>query len=334
VQTELCRAEGAAIARAADILRAGGLVAFPTETVYGLGADALNAQAIPEIFAAKGRPSDNPLIAHIADKTDLSLLIDGEPCECAKKLMDAFWPGPMTLIFPKGQRVPAQVTAGLNTVAVRLPSHKVARQLIRAAGTPIAAPSANRSGRPSPTTAQHVWEDMQGRIPMILDGGSCEVGLESTVIDVTGERPRILRPGGVTHEMLQAVVGPVDVDEGVLKRLQAGAQVRSPGMKYRHYAPQGEITIVTGANAAKKIAALYDAAGENAAILAFSDADYGARRVYRLSNAPGELFAALRQLDEDQVATIYAEDVPLGGIGLAVMNRLMRAAAFRVLQAD
>ena len=332
MHTELCQADDASIRRAAALLRAGELMAFPTETVYGLGADALNGEAAARIFAAKGRPADNPLIAHIAGESGLAGLIAGEPCACARKLMRAFWPGPMTLIFPKSPRVPREVTAGLDTVAVRMPSHPVARALIRAAQTPIAAPSANRSGRPSPTTAAHVLEDMDGRIPLILDGGPCEVGLESTVVDVTGARPRILRPGGVTREMLEGVVGDVDVDEGVLHQLQAGSQARSPGMKYKHYAPKGEVTIVTGPRAAQEIARLYDAAGGRAAILAFSQADYGARRVYRLKNAPGELFAALRQLDEDGMETIYAEDVPTTGVGLAVMNRLMRAAAFRVVE--
>lgn len=332
MHTELCQADDASIRRAAALLRAGELVAFPTETVYGLGADALNGAAAARIFAAKGRPADNPLIAHIAGESGLAGLIALEPCACARKLMRAFWPGPMTLIFPKSPRVPREVTAGLDTVAVRMPSHPVARALIRAAQTPIAAPSANRSGRPSPTTAAHVLEDMEGRIPLILDGGPCEVGLESTVVDVTGARPRILRPGGVTLEMLEGVVGDVDVDEGVLHQLQAGSQARSPGMKYKHYAPKGEVTIVTGPRAAQEIARLYDAADGRAAILAFSQADYGARRVYRLKNAPGELFAALRQLDEDGMETIYAEDVPTTGVGLAVMNRLMRAAAFRVVE--
>ena len=334
MHTELCQADDASIRRAAALLRAGELVAFPTETVYGLGADALNGEAAARIFAAKGRPADNPLIAHIAGESGLAGLIAGEPCACARKLMRAFWPGPMTLIFPKSPRVPREVTAGLDTVAVRMPSHPVARALISAAQTPIAAPSANRSGRPSPTTAAHVLEDMEGRIPIILDGGPCEVGLESTVVDVTGARPRILRPGGVTLEMLEGVVGDVDVDEGVLHQLQAGSQARSPGMKYKHYAPKGEVTIVTGPRAAQEIARLYDAADGRAAILAFSQADYGARRVYRLKNAPGELFAALRQLDEDGMETIYAEDVPTAGVGLAVMNRLMRAAAFRVVEAQ
>ena len=334
MHTELCQADDASIRRAAALLRAGELVAFPTETVYGLGADALNGEAAARIFAAKGRPADHPLIAHIAGESGLAGLIAGEPCACARALMRAFWPGPMTLIFPKSPRVPREVTAGLDTVAVRMPSHPVARALIRAAQTPIAAPSANRSGRPSPTTAAHVLEDMEGRIPLILDGGPCEVGLESTVVDVTGARPRILRPGGVTLEMLEGVVGDVDVDEGVLHQLQAGSQARSPGMKYKHYAPKGEVTIVTGPRAAQEIARLYDAADGRAAILAFSQADYGARRVYRLKNAPGELFAALRQLDEDGMETIYAEDVPTTGVGLAVMNRLMRAAAFRVVEAQ
>ena len=334
MQTKVMPCDEAGIRAAADLLRRGELVGFPTETVYGLGADALNGEAAARIFAAKGRPADNPLIAHIAGESGLAGLIAGEPCACARALMRAFWPGPMTLIFPKSPRVPREVTAGLDTVAVRMPSHPVARTLISAAQTPIAAPSANRSGRPSPTTAAHVLEDMEGRIPLILDGGPCEVGLESTVVDVTGARPRILRPGGVTLEMLEGVVGDVDVDEGVLHQLQAGSQARSPGMKYKHYAPKGEVTIVTGPRAAQEIARLYDAADGRAAILAFSQADYGARRVYRLKNAPGELFAALRQLDEDGMETIYAEDVPTTGVGLAVMNRLMRAAAFRVVEAQ
>ena len=332
MHTELCQADDASIRRAAALLCAGELVAFPTETVYGLGADALNGEAAARIFAAKGRPADNPLIAHIAGESGLAGLIALEPCACARKLMRAFWPGPMTLIFPKSPRVPREVTAGLDTVAVRMPSHPVARALIRAAQTPIAAPSANRSGRPSPTTAAHVLEDMEGRIPLILDGGPCEVGLESTVVDVTGARPRILRPGGVTLEMLEGVVGDVDVDEGVLHQLQAGSQARSPGMKNDPSAPKGDVAVVTGPRAAPDTARLYGAADGRAAILAFSQADYGARRVYRLKNAPGELFAALRQLDEDGMETIYAEDVPTAGVGLAVMNRLMRAAAFRVVE--
>lgn len=344
MQTQLLPVTAESLARAGELIRGGQLVAFPTETVYGLGANALDADAVRRIFEAKGRPGDNPLIAHISAAGQLAPLIAVEPSPVARALMDAYWPGPMTLIFPKSDRVPDAVTAGLNTVAVRFPAHPAARALIDAAGTPIAAPSANRSGRPSPTTARYVLEDMDGRIPLILDGGACAVGLESTVIDLTGGEPRILRPGGVTREMIAAVAGSAGVDPAVLRPLKDGERPRSPGMKYRHYAPKGDLTIVQGEAAAvtEKIAALYDAAlsaGKRPLILALDGhvAAYGDRRVLPLgADAAGmarSIFNRLREADDLGADALFSEAVPAEGVGLAVMNRLGRAAAFHVVEA-
>ena len=345
MQTELLPVNDESLSRAGELIRAGGLVAFPTETVYGLGANALDADAVRRIFEAKGRPGDNPLIVHISRVDQLSPLITGAPSPAARALMDACWPGPMTLIFPKSPAVPAEVTAGLDTVAVRFPVHPAARSLIEAARRPIAAPSANRSGRPSPTTAAHVLEDMDGRVPLILDGGACAVGLESTVIDVTGDTPRILRPGGVTPERIAEICGGVTVDDAVLRPLREGEKPRSPGMKYRHYAPTGALTIVQGgADAvAGKIRMLYDAAlagGKSPLILALDghiDA-YGDRRCLSLG-ADAEamarsMFARLRDADALGADAIFSEAIPTDGVGLAVMNRLERAAGFNILEAD
>ena len=334
-----------ALADAGELIRAGQLVGFPTETVYGLGANALDEAAVGRVFEAKGRPGDNPLIVHISDLGQLPPLIAVEPGETARKLMAAYWPGPMTLIFPKSDRVPLAVTAGLDTVAVRFPAHPAAQALIDAARRPIAAPSANRSGRPSPTTAAHVLEDMDGRIPLILDGGPCEVGLESTVIDLTGDVPRILRPGGVTKEMLEAAAGGAAVDPAVLRPLREGETARSPGMKYRHYAPKGELTIVEGGEDAviRHVRGLYDAAlreGHRPLILALDGhiPAYGDRRTLSLGpDAAGmahAMFARLRDADALGADALFSEAVPLDGVGLAVMNRLGRAAAFRVVNAD
>ena len=333
-----------ALARAGELIRAGALVAFPTETVYGLGANALDADAVRRIFEAKGRPGDNPLIVHISAFDQLGPLIDGEPPEAARALMAACWPGPMTLIFPKSAAVPEAVTAGLDTVAVRYPAHPTAQALIDAARRPIAAPSANRSGRPSPTSARHVFEDMCGRIPMILDGGPCDVGLESTVIDVTGGAPRILRPGGVTPERIEEICGAVQVDDAVMRPLAPGERPRSPGMKYRHYAPSGDLTIVQGAEDAvvARICALYDAAardGRRPLILALDGhlPAYGARRTLSLGADAADMahavFARLRDADSLGADALFSEAVPESGIGLAVMNRLGRAAAFHIEQA-
>lgn len=328
-----------AVERAARLIRAGEVVGFPTETVYGLGADALNTAAVEKIFVAKGRPGDNPLIVHIAEREELDGLIAGEVCAEARALMDAYWPGPLTLIFPRGRNVPLRVTANLETVAVRMPAHPVARALIRAAGVPIAAPSANRSGRPSPTTASDVLEDMDGRVPLILDGGACQVGLESTVVDLTGGVARVLRPGGITRNQIEAVLHACEVDRAVLNPLGEGEKPRSPGMKYRHYAPRGEVTIVRGSRAAQEIIRRYDASCD-ALILALEGnlPLYGSRRALSLGAdadaMAARLFSALREADRLGARVILCEAVAPDGVGLAVMNRLLRAAAFRVVDAD
>ena len=341
MNTRVLPPDEAALKEAAALIRGGRLVAFPTETVYGLGANGLDAEAVSRIFAAKGRPGDNPLILHIASLDALRPLIACEPSETARRMMRAFWPGPLTMIFPRSGRVPANVSAGLDTVAVRFPSHPVAQRLIALSGVPIAAPSANRSGRPSPTTAQHVLDDMDGRIPMILDGGPCSVGVESTVIDVTGDVPRVLRPGGVTPQMIADVMGAVEVDGAVMRPLKEGEKPRSPGMKYRHYAPEGDLVIFTGdaQTVADVICDHYDHAAGSAAILALPghEALYGDRHVIELGRTDSPesvaagLFAALRRLDDENVKYIFSEAIDAEGVGLAVMNRLGRAAAFHIV---
>ena len=309
-----------------------------------MGANALNEEAVRKIFAAKGRPGDNPLIVHIAHRdqlADLVILPDIAPA-----LMDAFWPGPLTLIMPRTKNVPDAVTAGLDTVAVRMPSHTVAHDMLDVCRLPIAAPSANRSGRPSPTTAAHVLEDMNGLISLIIDGGPCEVGLESTVLDITQTRPCILRPGGVTKEMLEAAVGPVDVAGSVLRPLREGEVARSPGMRYRHYAPRGEITLVRGAEdevvAALRLCCQEAAAsGEKSCVLCFEEhvpslKDIPHHSLGSLSSpatVANRLFDILRQLDAEGMTRVFSEVMPTDGIGLAVMNRLGRAAAFRTAEA-
>ena len=343
METKVLKPDTGAIELAAGLLRDGGLVGIPTETVYGLGANALDPQAVARIFEAKGRPGDNPLIVHIAERSELRPLIAVEPSPIAQKLMDAFWPGPLTLIFPRSERVPLRTTGGLNTVAVRMPSHPVAREVILRSGLPIAAPSGNRSGRPSPTTAAHMFEDMDGRIPLILDGGESDVGVESTVVDMTGETPRILRPGGVTPEQIAKICGGCVVDSTVMRPLKENESPRSPGMKYRHYAPAGQLTIFRG-NAEKvieEIRATYDQAiseGHHPLILALEESipHYGDRRLESLGRDASEMahavFAALRDADHLHADVILSEGVETEGIGLAVMNRLGRAAAFHIVE--
>ena len=343
MNTRVLKPDSEAIREAAQLIREGKLVGIPTETVYGLGADALNPEAVASIFEAKGRPGDNPLIVHIDDAEELRPLIAVEPSPAARALMAAYWPGPLTLIFPKSALVPLRTTGGLNTVAVRMPSHPIARALIRAAGCPIAAPSGNRSGRPSPTTAAHMFEDMDGRIPLILDGGACDVGVESTVVDMTGDVPRILRPGGVTREQIAAVCGDCVVDSAVMRPLRENERPRSPGMKYRHYAPAGQLTIFHGEpeRVIEAICETYDQAerdGHRPLILALegSLSRYGARRLESLGmDAAGMahvVFAALRDADALGADVILSEAVEAEGIGLAVMNRLGRAAAFHIVE--
>lgn len=333
----------AAIDEAASLLRKGELVGMPTETVYGLAANALNSDSVRKVFEAKGRPGDNPLIVHISALSQISSLIACPFSDTAAALAERFWPGPLTMIFPKSDIVPLQTTGNLDSVAVRIPSHPIARALIERAGVPIAAPSGNRSGRPSPTTAEHMFEDMNGRIPLILDGGPCEVGVESTVVDMTGDVPRILRPGGITREMIAEVAGDCIVDPAVMRPLAKDERPRSPGMKYRHYAPSGQLTIYHG-NSDAVIAAVceaYDAAvseGRNPIILALEAhrAAYGTRRIYSLGNNASSmahtLFAALRSADDLGADTLLSEAVEAEGIGLAVMNRLGRAAAFHIIE--
>ena len=329
-----------AAAQGAEILRAGGLVAFPTETVYGLGANGLDGAAVDRIFEAKGRPNDNPLILHVSEKADAFRLWAGEPPH-ARRLMDTFWPGPLTLIYYRSDIVPDQVTAGLDTVAVRLPDNEAARALIAAAGVPVAAPSANLSGKPSPTTAEHVLQDMDGRIPLILDGGPCRYGVESTVLSLVGT-PTILRPGAVTKEMLAAVLGEVALAPSILAPLAAGEKAASPGMKYKHYAPNAQVLVVVGEAqaAAARLSALYDeyaAAGQRVRIAATEEAlpFYGDRRCALLGTRKdpttlcSRLFALLRELDEE-ADVILCEGIGTEGTGLAFMNRLLRSAGFRV----
>ena len=333
----------AAIAEAAALIRAGELVAFPTETVYGLGADGLNREAVAKIFQAKGRPGDNPLILHISALDQITPLIACELSPVAKKMAAAFWPGPLTMIFPKSARVPENVSAGLSTVAIRFPVHPDAQRLIAAAETPIAAPSANRSGKPSPTTANHVFEDMDGRIPLILDGGECLVGVESTVVDMTGSVPHILRPGGITAEQIAQVAGASEVDSAVMRPLAEGEKPRSPGMAHRHYAPNGQLTVFTGDSdrVIQRIQSEYDCAKANGSrplILSMEAhvASYGDRRIESLgadeTAMAHRLFALLRDADHMEADVLFAEGVEAKGVGLAVMNRLGRAAAFHIIE--
>ena len=338
--TRLLKASPEAYAEGARLINAGEVVAFPTETVYGLGAHALNPDAVAKIFAAKGRPGDNPLIVHISRYEQIYGIISGDVPRQAELLAKEYWPGPMTMILPKGEKIPPCVTAGLDSVGVRLPASQAARDFISACAAPVAAPSANLSGKPSPTTAVHVLNDMNGRIPLIIDGGESDVGLESTVIDARSMPGRVLRPGGVTPQMIARVLGEVLVDGSVLRPLAKHETARSPGMKYKHYAPDGSLVIVKGTAdaAAREINALYDNTEGSRCILAFEEHIplYGERRVFSLGEdaqtASHRLFDALRQMDEMHINAIFSEAVPAEGLGLALMNRLGRAAAFHIIE--
>lgn len=325
-----------------DCLNRGGLVALPTETVYGLGANALDEKAVASIFEAKGRPSDNPLIVHIADLSALSLLVRDIP-PVADKLMQAFWPGALTLVMKKASGVPDIVTAGLETVAIRMPIHPVALEIIRRSGVPIAAPSANRSGKPSPTDAQHVAFDMDGRIDIIVDGGPCSVGLESTVLDVTVMPPMILRPGGITKEIIEAVIGPISVDPALDEKTKITP--KSPGMKYRHYAPKAQMTVFFGlqhdmTNAVLQAAAT-DKHTKRIAILCTDETQqFYADDVYqvismgsrcRLDNIAQNIFSALRMCDDAGAEIILCEGFDEVGLGHAIMNRLGKAASGHIV---
>ncbi len=319
---------------AGGILRAGGLVAIPTETVYGLAGNALDPAVSARIYRVKGRPSDNPLIVHISAMEELLPLVESVP-EAAQKLAAAFWPGPLTIIMKKSNLVPKETTGGLETVAVRMPSHPAARAIIRAAGVPLAAPSANLSGLPSPSAFEHVCDDLMGRVEAIVDGGDCAVGVESTVITVVGAVPRVLRPGGVSVEQLRAVLGEVEVDPAVLEKPAENARVASPGMKYKHYAPKAEITIVDAS--LEVYARFVNAHPESVALCFHGEEDLLRVRAVPFGRAEDalsqahDLFAALHTLDAIGAKTVYARMPRKNGVGLAVYNRLIRAAAFRVL---
>lgn len=339
IETKMLKNTPADIALAAELLKRGELVVMPTETVYGLAADARNEQAVAAIFTAKGRPQDNPLIVHISALSELQALVRSVP-EAAKKLAAAYWPGPLTMILPRADSIPAVVSAGLDTVAVRFPSHPVAQALIRESGCPLAAPSANVSGSPSPTTAAHVAADLTGRVSAIVDGGACQVGLESTVVSLVGDKPRLLRPGGITLAQLQAVLGDVEVDDAVTHKLKEGAVVASPGMKYKHYAPKAKVVLVKGTPAAfaafvngKKADGVYALcfSGEETA-LTVPTLTYGKRE--DASAQAQQLFYCLRRTDELGAKTLYTACPSEDGVGLAVYNRLLRAAAFEVIDLD
>ncbi|MCX4322183.1 MAG: L-threonylcarbamoyladenylate synthase [Lachnospiraceae bacterium] len=335
--------EEASIREAGAIIKAGGLVAFPTETVYGLGGDALNPASSRKIYEAKGRPSDNPLIVHIADMDALPAIVKSVP-ETAEKLADAFWPGPLTMIMEKSDLVPKETTGGLDTVAVRMPSDAAALSFIRAAGGYVAAPSANRSGRPSPTRASYVAEDMEGRIEMILDGGDATLGLESTIVDLTAEPPVILRPGFITAEMLRQKLGCVEVDE-TLFSADSGQAPKAPGMKYRHYAPKGELIIVKGAAEAvtdyinKELAEGRKNRKKTGVIATDETVDSYCADVLRsvgkradAAAAAKGLYRILREFDDEGVELIYSESLDGEGVSQAVMNRLLKAAGHRVIE--
>lgn len=329
-------ADEAALDRAADIIRAGGLVGMPTETVYGLGASALSARAAEKIYAAKGRPSDNPLIVHVAFPEEAEAIAHTSDLYYA--LAKRFMPGPLTVILPKKDTVPAGVTGGLNTVAIRCPDHPVAHALIRKAGVPIAAPSANRSGCPSPTTAEHVLRDMDGRIEMILDGGPCEIGLESTVIRLTEDGCEILRPGAVTEFMLAEVAGSVSVAKAVIDPALAGDKPLSPGMKYKHYSPNADVVLVDGDDtqfADYVRAHITDAEAVAAADTAADRFDFCNRlscgKTANAEEASRALFSLLREADDLEYARVYIQLPPPEGGYLALYNRLIRAAGGRIV---
>ena len=336
----LSAADAATPEIAADLIRKGELVAIPTETVYGLGADGLKESAVAKIFEAKGRPQDNPLILHIWDAEQMALFCHDIP-KAAYDLAEAFWPGPLTIVLPARDNVPRRTTGGLDTVALRCPDNAVTREIIRLSGVPIAAPSANISGKPSTTTAEHVLHDHDGKIAAIVDGGPCRVGVESTIVDLTEQRPRLLRPGGITPEQLIAVLGDLVVDKAVTAQIDKDAVVKAPGMKYRHYAPSEPVVIVAGSR--EKAAAYirrHFIPGDR--VLCFEEelplyagcsplaygqeADAGTRSA--------GLFAALRELDDPAIHQVYARCPVGGGVAYAVQNRLKKAAAFHIVDAE
>lgn len=326
-----------AMRRAGEIIAGGGLVAFPTETVYGLGASAVDSGAAEKIYAAKGRPSDNPLIVHVCSFEQIEELAENIPAY-AKKLMQSFMPGPLTLILKKKPCIPNEVTANMDTVGIRFPSNAVAAALIKCSGVPIAAPSANISGKPSPTTARDVMEDMNGKIECIIDGGSCSVGVESTILDASGERPVLLRPGGITVEMIKEICPDLKIDSHVLKSVAPDEQPKCPGMKYRHYAPDAEVTVIEGEmeNVRSKINELLkENKGRVTGVLTMYDSAYDDAVIINAGRQNSEyarnLFSDLREFDRLGVEVVFAEFCENDGVGLAVKNRLYKSAGGRVI---
>lgn len=334
------------IEKAASILQKGGLVAFPTETVYGLGANGLDIQACKKIYEAKGRPSDNPLILHISQICELTQIVKEIP-NTAKRVMDAFWPGPITLIFPKADCVPYEITGGFETVAVRFPSHILAQKIIRKAGLPIAAPSANSSGKPSPTRASHVEFDLNGKIDMIVDGGATEVGLESTILDMTEKKPVLLRPGAITKEMIESVIGEIAIDPAILSKPNKDFVPKAPGMKYTHYSPKAEVILVKG-NLEKVVQKINELAekeeqnGKKIGIMATEQTkelyQYGTVLVVGDRKKPetigANLFKMLRKFDFLETEIIFSEIFEETGEGAAIMNRLNKAAGYHFIEAE
>lgn len=337
MKTKLLSASDDDIRYAGEILRRGGLVGMPTETVYGLAGNALCGDCVKKIYQAKGRPSDNPLIVHISSFSQWAPLVAEIP-EKAKKLAEKFWPGPLTIILKKSELIPKETSGGLDTVAVRMPSDETARRLIESAGVPLAAPSANTSGKPSPTSAQHVMNDLCGKIDAVIDGGECQVGVESTVISLVSEKPRLLRPGGVTPEMLESVLGEIEIDDAVFNKLENGAKAASPGMKYKHYSPSARVILLKGTfenykkyieahRSEKTVALCFDGEEKELSVPCLP---YGAEND-SLSQAH-LIFSRLREADEMGADTVFARYPERSGVGLAVYNRLIRAAAFEVVE--
>lgn len=340
METLVLKPNDHSLAMAGNLLRNGEVVAIPTETVYGLAANAFDGKAVAKIFQAKGRPMDNPLIVHISDISQVYDLVSEFPKK-AEKLAEHFWAGAITMIMPCSDKIPKEVTAGLNTVAVRFPSHDIARKIIDCAGVPLAAPSANLSGSPSPTSATHVYNDLHGKIPLIIDGGESTVGVESTVISMVGDVPTLLRPGGITVEQIESVIGKICIDKGVLNQIDNNAVVSSPGMKYKHYSPKANIIIVkcdgdeyidyiNTLSAKKNIGALcYD---EDVDKLTVPSVSLGGKDDFLLQ--AHNLFDALRKLDLMNLHTVYARCPKKEGVGLAVYNRLIRSAGFEVIDLE
>lgn len=321
------------IRQASKIIKSGNLVAFPTETVYGLGANALDPKSVKKIFKAKGRPSDNPLIIHISDVSDLGMLVDHIP-NTAYKLIDRFWPGPLTLVLKKSKNVPKITTGGINTVAVRMPKNKIAHTLIKESGVPIAAPSANISGRPSPTTSEHVFNDLSGKISMIIDGGRTKIGIESTVVDLSRKTPMLLRPGGVTLEQIQEVIGKITIHPITQERKTKSVH-RSPGMKYRHYSPNAKIILIEGPknkvnDKILQLLSQFKKQGKKVGIMSTANTRYKSDMMVFLGNnlnvIAADLFKAFRDFDAKKIDVVLVQGVSRKGLGLGIMNRLEKAA--------